>query len=75
MVLKPQDVLILLKLVSLGDREWSYVNLAGELRWAILNRAGQRPCGQPLCVIESWQEACHEEYCDRHCQLPPTPTQ
>ncbi|MDW7709046.1 MAG: hypothetical protein SCH98_01130 [Deferrisomatales bacterium] len=31
MILKPQDVLILLKLVSLGAREWSYARVAGEL--------------------------------------------
>ncbi len=31
MVLKPQDVFILLKLVSLGEREWSYAGLAQEL--------------------------------------------
>ncbi len=31
MVLKPQDLFILLKLVSLGPREWSYASLAGDL--------------------------------------------
>lgn len=31
MVLKPQDVFILLKLVALGAREWSYASVAGEL--------------------------------------------
>jgi hypothetical protein len=31
MSLKPQDILIVLKLVALGDREWSYQYLADEL--------------------------------------------
>jgi hypothetical protein len=31
MVLKPQDIVILLKLVTIGDRHWSYSSLANEL--------------------------------------------
>ena len=31
MVLKPQDILVLLKLVALGQRDWSYNTLAVEL--------------------------------------------
>lgn len=31
MVLKPQDIVILLKLVTMGDRPWSYNGLANEL--------------------------------------------
>jgi len=31
MILKPQDVLIVLKLVALGKKGWSYKTLAGEL--------------------------------------------
>lgn len=31
MILKPQDIVILLKLVSVGDRQWSYSTLANEL--------------------------------------------
>ncbi len=31
MILKPQDVLIVLKLVALGKQGWSYKTLAGEL--------------------------------------------
>lgn len=31
MILKPQDLFILLKLVSLGPREWSYPSLASDL--------------------------------------------
>ena len=31
MVLKPQDIVILLKLVTTGDRQWSYSSLAGDL--------------------------------------------
>ena len=31
MLLKPQDVLVMLKLVALGDRSWSYVSLSVEL--------------------------------------------
>lgn len=31
MILKPQDVLVLLKLVALGDQEWTYNRLAIEL--------------------------------------------
>lgn len=31
MVLKPQDIFILLKLVAIGDRHWSYNSLANEL--------------------------------------------
>ncbi|MEX2443587.1 MAG: hypothetical protein WD492_08280 [Alkalispirochaeta sp.] len=29
--LKPQDVVVLLKLVALGERRWTYSELAGEL--------------------------------------------
>jgi len=31
MILKPQDILIILKLISLGDVSWSYSSLAGDL--------------------------------------------
>src|ERR1039457_1460912 len=31
MMIKPQDIVILLKLVSLGDHSWSYSSLANEL--------------------------------------------
>jgi hypothetical protein len=31
MILKPQDILILIKLVALGDAEWSYSSLASKL--------------------------------------------
>jgi hypothetical protein len=31
MILKPQDIVILLKLVTLGERQWSYSSLANEL--------------------------------------------
>lgn len=31
MILKPQDIVILLKLVTVGDRQWSYSSLANEL--------------------------------------------
>ena len=31
MILKPQDVVILLKLVAIGKKEWSYSRLAGNL--------------------------------------------
>jgi hypothetical protein len=31
MVLKPQDILVLLKLVAMGRRPWSYASLAGSL--------------------------------------------
>lgn len=31
MILKPQDIVILLKLVTLGNRTWSYSTLAHEL--------------------------------------------
>lgn len=31
MVLKPQDIVILLKLVSIGDRQWSFSSLANDL--------------------------------------------
>ncbi|MBO6506822.1 MAG: hypothetical protein JJ977_18640, partial [Kordiimonadaceae bacterium] len=31
MVLKPQDILVLLKLVAIGQRDWSYAKLAVEL--------------------------------------------
>jgi hypothetical protein len=31
MVLKPQDIVILLKLVTIGNRQWSYSSLANEL--------------------------------------------
>jgi hypothetical protein len=31
MILKPQDILILLKLITLGESPWSYASLAGDL--------------------------------------------
>ena len=31
MVLKPQDIVILLKLVAIGERRWAYNSLANEL--------------------------------------------
>lgn len=31
MILKPQDIVILLKLVTIGDRQWSYSSFAKEL--------------------------------------------
>jgi hypothetical protein len=31
MILKPQDIVILLKLLTVGDRQWSYSSLANEL--------------------------------------------
>ena len=31
MVLKPQDVCVMLKLITMGDRRWTYVKLAKEL--------------------------------------------
>jgi len=31
MILKPQDIFILLKLVSIGKAQWSYASLAGDL--------------------------------------------
>lgn len=31
MILKPQDIVILLKLITVGDRQWSYSSLANEL--------------------------------------------
>jgi hypothetical protein len=31
MVLKPQDIVILLKLITIGNRQWSYSSLANEL--------------------------------------------
>jgi len=31
MILKPQDIVILLKLVTIGERQWSYSTLANEL--------------------------------------------
>ena len=35
MMLKPQDVLVLMKLVVMGDREWSYAGLARELHMSV----------------------------------------
>jgi len=31
MILKPQDVMVVLKLIAMGERRWSYAQLAGEL--------------------------------------------
>ena len=31
MMLKPQDIVILLKLITIGDRQWSYSSLANDL--------------------------------------------
>jgi len=31
MILKPQDIYILLKLVAMGENQWSYASVAGEL--------------------------------------------
>ena len=45
MNLKPQDILIALKLVALGDRAWSYVKLANELSMSASEiNAGVKRC-------------------------------
>ena len=31
MILKPQDIYILLKLVAMGESQWSYASVAGDL--------------------------------------------
>ena len=35
MILKPQDIFVLLKLVLVGEREWSYAGLASELHMSV----------------------------------------
>lgn len=40
MVLKPQDIVILLKLVAIGGREWSYATLANELFMSVSETHG-----------------------------------
>lgn len=40
MVLKPQDIVVLLKLVAVGGREWSYATLAGELFMSVSETHG-----------------------------------
>ncbi|MFO7576154.1 MAG: hypothetical protein R6W66_00340 [Pelovirga sp.] len=45
MNLKPQDILVVLKLIALGDRPWSYVQLAHELSMSASEiNAGVRRC-------------------------------
>jgi hypothetical protein len=40
MILKPQDVVILLKIVALDEKEWSYPTLAGELFMSVSETHG-----------------------------------
>ncbi len=45
MNLKPQDILVVLKLVAIGDRSWSYVQLANELSMSASEiNAGVKRC-------------------------------
>ena len=45
MNLKPQDILVVLKLVAMGDRTWSYVQLANELSMSASEiNAGVKRC-------------------------------
>ena len=45
MNLKPQDILVALKLVAIGDRAWSYVQLANELSMSASEiNAGVKRC-------------------------------
>jgi hypothetical protein len=39
-ILKPQDIVILLKLIAIGDRDWSYVGLAEELFMSVSETHG-----------------------------------
>ena len=53
MNLKPQDVLVLLKLVALGDRSWSYAWLAVQLGMSPsqLHAAVKRALAAQLAVL------------------------
>lgn len=45
MNLKPQDILVVLKLIAMGDRSWSYVQLANELSMSASEiNAGVKRC-------------------------------
>ncbi len=45
MNLKPQDILVVLKLIAMGDRSWSYVKLANELSMSASEiNAGVKRC-------------------------------
>ena len=45
MNLKPQDILVALKLIAMGDRSWSYVQLANELAMSASEiNAGVKRC-------------------------------
>ncbi len=45
MNLKPQDILVALKLIAMGDRSWSYVQLANELSMSASEiNAGVKRC-------------------------------
>src|SRR6056297_671212 len=45
MTLKPQDILVVLKLIAMGDRSWSYVQMANELSMSASEiNAGVKRC-------------------------------
>ena len=52
MLLKPQDILVLLKLVTQGQQSWSYASLAGQLGMSAsqLHAAVQRVLAARLAV-------------------------
>ncbi|MEA3362790.1 MAG: hypothetical protein U9Q61_05905 [Thermodesulfobacteriota bacterium] len=57
MNLKPQDILIALKLVALGDRNWSYVKLANELSMSASEiNAGVKRCLSAGLLLPALQE-------------------
>ena len=74
MNLKPQDIFILLKLVALGEDQWSYASLAGDLfmstsevhagiKRAVAARLMDSHRGRPLKKVagripHSWRQIC-----------------
>ena len=55
MNLKPQDILVVLKLIAMGDRSWSYVQLANELSMSASEiNAGVKRCLSASLMVEDF---------------------
>lgn len=55
MNLKPQDILVVLKLIAMGDRSWSYVQLANELSMSASEiNAGVKRCLSANLMVEDF---------------------
>ncbi len=53
--LKPQDILVVLKLIAMGNRSWSYVQLANELSMSASEiNAGVKRCLSASLMVEDF---------------------